>query len=253
MRYIIIVLLCVTIISCSKKDQLPDAPGTTLSRIDYYMSSNLNYSEVFSYDAQNKLTRLSKAGFQYDLTYTAQGRLASVAIKNGTPTPAVLFTFVYTHDANGRIIKKTTVPGTNSVYSDDRSYTYDASGRLITDSQYNGNTVARYIVYTYDNNNNVTESEQFALYNSSFVTYGPATFKYDNKISPYHQTGNLLYYITSFPTYLSKSNQLIPSENGLSDLKYGNKYYSNGLLRTSYNKDPYWSTYERAEYVYTQP
>lgn len=253
MRYLISSLLCVIIISCSKTDELPDAPGSTLSRIDYYMGSTMNYSEVYTYDAQNKLVRLNKGGVQYDLTYTAQGHLASVAIKNGVPTAGILFTFVYTHDANGRIIKKTTVPGTNSIYSDNRSYTYDASGRLISDSQYNGNIVSRYINYTYDNDANITGSEQFYWYNNSFVSYGVATFNYDNKRSPFHQTGNQLYYVTSLPSYLSKSNTLIPSENGLSDLKYGNKYYSNGLLRTSYNKDPYWSTYERAEYIYTQP
>lgn len=254
MRYLITALLCAAIfISCSKTD-LPDAPGNTLSRIDYYTGSTVVSSDVFTYNSQNQFIQFNRGGIQYDLTYNAQGQLASAAIKTGSPTSAVLLTFTYTHDANGRIIKKTTIPGTSSNHSDNRSYTYDASGRLISDSQYNGNMVARYTNYNYNNNGDVIKYETFYLNNSSFITYGPVTSKYDNKLSPYHQNGNLLYYITSLPNYLSKSNVVIAGPGGTtSDLSYGNKYYSNGLLRISYSKDPYWSTYQRAEYIYTQP
>jgi YD repeat-containing protein len=162
---------------------------------------------------------------------------------------------VYTQDANGRIIKKTTTPGVNSNYTDNRSYSYDASGRLIADSQYNGNTIARYVTYKYDTDGDITEVEQFIRNTTSFVTYGASTFNYDNKRNPYHQTGKLLYYISSLSSYISKSNVLIISagSNPVSSLKYANKYYSNGLLKTSYSKDPFWSTFERAEYIYKQP
>lgn len=257
MRYLIITLISLALVSCKKNTDLPDAPGTTLSKVDRYWNSELIHTQTFTYDAQSKLIQSGYEGARYEFTYNAQGKLSMAMLimpVQGNPN-AVLYTAVYTHDMNGRIIKKTTVAGTSS-HLDNRSYAYDNIGRLIADSLYYGNSVSKYVAYTYDNNDNIIKEEVFSWIasSSSFYYTGSATYQYDDKISPYHQIGSVLYYVNPQMEFLSRSNKVaLTPNNTFKDRIYSNRYYSNDLLRTNYVRDPNWDSYERLEYSYTQP
>lgn len=252
-NFLLAVLLFAAVISCNK-DNLPDAPGETLVTIDYDMGGAL-YSEALQYDAQNRLSQLISPGQKvHELQYNAQGQLSGIIYKDIALLPGqVIHSSQFSYDANGHIIKKLTTSGAAIVK--EVNYTYNTAGRLIADTQYQSGNAPRYNTYTYDSKGNIERLEEFRLIGGVFTSNGVFTFEYDNKLSPYHKTGQLLYYLNEHPNYLFKSNILRSSYNGVhTGRTYMYEYYSNGTIRTVIYNDPQpFGGTARIRYTYVQP
>ncbi|HEX2629631.1 MAG TPA: hypothetical protein VHM26_11480, partial [Chitinophagaceae bacterium] len=233
-NFLLAALLCIAVISCDK-DDLPDAPGDTLSKIDYDIAGAA-FSETLVYDIQKRLIQFVGNTGTFDLTYNAQGQLSG-AIYKQVPSGVVIRTFQFAHDPNGRIIKRTI---TSSSGTTDRYYKYDVSGKVIADSQYNITPYTR--AYTYDTRGNVIKMEQTSYTGSAPATIRLFTYRYDNKLTPYHKVRSVLFYISDLDflsSHLSASNIIGSTMDGVATTRnYFYEYYSNGLMHTTIYNDP---------------
>lgn len=247
------VLLCITIISCDKND-LPEAPGDTLAKVEYNPGGAIK-TDTFIYDAQHRVIQLASASNVYDLIYNAQGRLLTVNYNHvAGPLTQLIHSSAYTYDINGKIVKKTTTDP-SMVVVEEVYYTYNAAGKLIADTQYVSGNQPLYNTYAYDNNGNVIRMEEFKLVGSTFTSNGISTLQYDDKLSPYHKIGDVLFYINESPNYLFKSNITRATFNGIhTGRNYIYEYYSNGVMHTAFYNDPQpFGGSARIRYTFVQP
>jgi YD repeat-containing protein len=244
---LLVALVILALVSCSKDKGDPDAGGNTLAKIEFTGPNQTTSSLQFNYDGQNRLIEITNsAGPKETFTYNPQGRLT-------TYTVASILSYNYTYDANGRIISKTGTPILVNLLVDDYAYTYDASGRVIADSVYTLGSLIGYSTYQYDNNNNISGYQYFTKSGATFTTEGLISIQYDNKTGPYGQSGSLLFYTQGDYSYISKAN-MVSQTRGQTVIMPANyytfKYYSNGLLRSRANTSANGGT---ATFIYKQP
>ena len=147
-----------------------DPAGQLLSMID----GTGALVAAYAYDAAGNVSRVDLGnGTATTYAYDAEGDTTSVT--NLGPTGAVLSSFAYTYDANGRVTAMVTTAGTTN-------YTYDVLGQLTGAALPGGRT----ITYAYDaegNRTTVTDSGTPATYTTNdlnqYTSAGATTYAYD--------------------------------------------------------------------------
>jgi hypothetical protein len=250
---ILMSLLVCSCTGCKKTSSLPAAGGTTLAKIVSIGQGGSPFeTEMFSYDAQNRLIKifyLDSTGnlipnygqtFTYDSTGKCSGS-TTIQYPFWPPYPIDTLTFSFTYDMNEHIVQVIKNATTQSQSGSDK-LTYNADGLLIADSSFNSSgEIMYYLTYTYDAYVNVVSTETFTWYQGSFVDLvgGPTNFYYyDHHVNPYYKIGKLLFAAsesTNFQ-YLSKENIIKTTTFGSPaiDAIYSSyTYFDNGLVRTA--------------------
>ena len=232
------------LISC-KKETIQTVGNEKLSKIEIYDPSTQNtITAEFTYNNVGNLIQIYSSGGNLSnqkqaLAYDALGKIVSNTVSDNVNGDE--FKFDFEIDGNGRIIKATGTSFSPNHTIDNHTYTYNNEGELIADSVFTqSGSLNSFVLFEYDNNNNVTAYQQYVNEGSSLLTQGKMTFQYDNKRSPYYNIGQLLYTslggsgVSYF--YLSKNNPVNASLNNTVITPGGNflyEYYGNSLLKTS--------------------
>jgi|GEM_PF-1656107 YD repeat-containing protein len=237
-----ILLLTFAFISCSKENISFDG-NEILTKIETYNPSTQTTTALeYKYDNFGKLIEIVSSGNpssdKQTFLYDANGNLISNTLSNNLSVNLYKYDFVV--DSKGRIIKATGTSFLSNLTIANHTYTYDIQGRLIIDSVFNqSGSIHSYINFTYDNNNNVIEYQQFVNHGTSIIKSSTMVIEYDSKRSPYFRIGQTLYTslggsVSYF--YLSKNNPIKATLNNTVITPGGNfiyQYYPNSLLRTS--------------------
>lgn len=240
-RLIVPVAIMLLAISC-KKDNLPDAEGTRLSKIIYRSLSDSTTAIAFTYyDNGKPETRtiihnnITFGSIRY--LYDAFGRLETT--EHTSLISKEVYTCKYFYNGNNIVKKLLNVPGYQISYK----YIYDAQGRLIADSSFVSGS-ASYTNFTYSGDNV-----------SQWQSGGTFKATYTNIDNPFYQLG-LETYITGadlamgLPNFSKQLLSTLQYPDGII-VKYDYKFYSNGLPRVAHFHSPSRFSYSGAiEFYY---
>jgi antitoxin component YwqK of YwqJK toxin-antitoxin module len=223
----------ILLMAACKKDSLPDAEGTLLSKIVYRSISDSSTVVTFTYYDNGKLKTTTTAhnnipfvstGYLYD----ASGKLETT--EHTDLRSSHVSTYSYIYDGNNIVKKVLHAVGYQFSYQ----YIYDAQGRLIVDTVFGaGSKSYTDFIYTGDN----LTQWRFYYTNAQSAWQSGGNFKatYTNIDNPFYEIG-LLCYMTGVDLATGTpglSKQLLSSiehPNGLV-MHYDYKFYSNGLPR----------------------
>ncbi len=166
MKKILLLLVAILIIGCSKEDDstiiLPDGEKVLVSKIEYYNSGNvLNSTTTFTYNSDGFISKsngIHVNGFKDENNYIYDNKniVKIISTDNETNKSSI---DEFTYSDNVLVLKTDTDNNEiNVIY-----FEYNSSGYLKT-VKYSDETIN----YTYDLNNNV-------------INNGSATYEYDNK------------------------------------------------------------------------
>lgn len=141
---------------------------------------------TYTYDLNNRLTKVSDDGKETIYTYDAIGRVTQTSRPDGTKSAytynldgnltelinldgdgAVLSSFEYTYDEQGYIVKEVAQYEDSKVT---RRYAYNMSGELITFTETEGLSYTEYL-YEYDNSGNRIRLEKNGIDQPETITY----------------------------------------------------------------------------------
>lgn len=229
-----IAITAILLTTACKKDSLPDAEGTRLTKIAYRSNSDSSTVLTFSYYDNGKMKSTTvthnnipfgRIGYLYD----ASGKLETTEHTN--LNSGYVFTYSYIHDGNKIVKKESHAAG----FQFSHQYIYNAQGLLIADSV-SGAGSTSYIGFVYTGDN----LTQWAYYyqNSPSTWQSGENFKatYTNVDNPFYEMGLLCYITGAMDLELGTigfSRQLlsgIEHPNGLV-IHYDYNFYSNGLPR----------------------
>jgi hypothetical protein len=147
----------------------------------------------FYYDDQNRLksivdsenTNFSKAFTSF--VYDADGRLLKKIYSNDYSSDVGLDSFWYDHDNNiaGKIYGNSYTTAMD--IRGKNTYGYDRLGRLTGDTTYSywSENIVEYVIYTYDNNDDVISWQEFHNAGGAMKSDGIVFLSYNNSMNPY--------------------------------------------------------------------
>lgn len=230
-------IMAALFITACKKNNLPDAGGTRLSRIAFRSVSDSSGSVVLKYYDNGRLESTTNTYndilfYRTRYFYDAAGKLERT---EGTSfNNNHVFTYSYFYEGNN-IVKKVlnAPPGQQVSYQ----YFYDAHGKLIVDSVFDASfTSSQYTDFTYTGDNLTKWSMSYRSPQIPWQSGGSFKATYNNIDNPFYELGLLSYVAggldlaTGIPTLSKQLLATIEHPNGLV-MHYDYDFYSNGLPR----------------------
>lgn len=252
------------LISC-KKNGAPNAGGSTLDKVVFTAQGSAADTTFYQYDSQNRLLSISQTsipnngGSSFLFTYDPAGNLSGYT-QSIYPTGNLL-SYAFQYDNNGRIVRGIGTPLMANLGVPDYVYTYDGQGRLIADTQLIQKTQAEayYSTFSYDADNNVTESSVFSVTGGSVQNLGTSNNTYDNRANPYSAIRIPLFMIYNDASFLSANNASVQQYTSTSNpagnytLTSSYSYYSNGLVWQQVNGNSAVTNPSTIQYYFKAP
>lgn len=255
--FLFVLCMLFQFISCSK-EKLPDAGGTSLSKVIIRNKDrDIIFTSDYIYNFNNQLSQISSKqnqgveGEKQTLSYDPLGNY--IAYKSTNELFGDIYLYEFQYGTNGKIKRANSTPFLANLATDDYVFTYDIKGRIISDSIVNRGTnfVTFYHTYLYDERDNVVDYQLFRRFGNDFQLFDKVTYTYDEKQNPYYKNGVQLF-VGGNPSvlFLSRNNIIGSVSNGVSSIPgfYEYTYYSNGYVRTS--KAGYINNGQTTEYYY---
>jgi hypothetical protein len=230
--YFFIAALLLLLISCQKENTttLPENHKLTTAISRWHDSA---FYSFFHYDDQNRLTSIvdsentnhSKRFTSF--IYDQDGKWIKSIYTSDNNTIVGEDSFFYQNDR--MVLKKYT----NSLVSNRNTYTYDSQGRLIGDTTYSywSNDIAGYVVYTYDNNDDIISWQEYFSENGILKSDGVISATYNSSINPFSNIGLPLYIFTQDNSMISKHQRTAVTYYDGTTVNYTYEYNPDGSVK----------------------